>query len=108
MTFSSHNSIRGYESSRRDDLESFGYTLLYLAKGGWMPWTKYTKNNNISYDNKEKIIKDIKLKFSEEKLCKGLPNEFIDYMKYVKKLEFEQEPDYKYLLMIILKLLKLL
>ena len=97
MTFSSHNSIRGYESSRRDDLESFGYTLLYLAKGGWMPWTKYTNNNNISYDNKEKIIKDIKLKFSEEKLCKGLPNEFIDYMKYVKKLEFEQEPDYKYL-----------
>ena len=97
MTFSSHNSIRGYESSRRDDLESFGYTLLYLAKGGWMPWTKYTNNNNISYDNTEKIIKDIKLKFSEEKLCKGLPNEFIDYMKYVKKLEFEQEPDYKYL-----------
>ena len=97
MAFSSHNSIRGYESSRRDDLESFGYTLLYLAKGGWMPWTKYTNNNNISYDNKEKIIKDIKLKFSEEKLCKGLSNEFIDYMKYVKKLEFEQEPDYKYL-----------
>ena len=41
--FSSHNAIRGYESSRRDDLESFCYLLIYLAKCGWMPWKIYTK-----------------------------------------------------------------
>jgi len=31
--FTSGNSMKGYELSRRDDLESLGYTLLYLAKG---------------------------------------------------------------------------
>ena len=84
-----HNAIRGYESSRRDDLESFGYVLIYLAKGGWSPWNKYFKINNITQIELAKIITKIKLEISEENLCKGLPNEFIDYMKYVKKLEFE-------------------
>ena len=32
-----------------------------------------------------------------EDLCKDLPNEFYDYMKYVKKLNFESKPDYNYL-----------
>ena len=95
--FASHNAIRGYESSRRDDLESFGYVLIYLAKGGWSPWNKYFKINNITQIELAKIITKIKLEISEENLCKGLPNEFIDYMKYVKKLEFEQEPNYEYL-----------
>ena len=95
--FASHNAIRGYESSRRDDLESFGYMLIYLAKGGWTPWNKYYKIKNITPFELAKIITKIKLEISEENLCKGLPNEFIEYMKYVKKLEFEQEPDYKYL-----------
>ena len=95
--FASHNAIRVYESNRRDDLESFGYTLIYLAKSGWTPWNKYYKIKNITPFELAKIITKIKLEISEENLCKGLPNEFIEYMKYVKKLEFEQEPDYKYL-----------
>ena len=95
--FSSHNAIRGYEGSRRDDLESFGYMLIYFAKGGWTPWVKYLKMNNLSKNDKAKIITDIKLEISEENLCKGLPNEFVNYMKYVKNLEFEEEPNYEYL-----------
>ena len=35
--FSSCNAIKGYELSRRDDLESLGYALLYLANGLWLP-----------------------------------------------------------------------
>lgn len=31
-------------------------------------------------------------------LCKGLPQCFKDYMEHCKKLEFTQEPDYKYLI----------
>jgi len=95
--FSSHNAIRGYEGSRRDDLESFGYMLIYLAKGGWVPWMKILKMNNLSQIDKERIIIKTKMEISEENLCKGLPNEFVKYMKYVKNLEFEQEPNYQYL-----------
>ena len=32
-----------------------------------------------------------------EKICEGLPKEFIDYINYCRKLEFEQEPNYNYL-----------
>ena len=32
-----------------------------------------------------------------EKLCEGLPGEFLDYIKYVKKLLFEEDPDYLYM-----------
>ena len=32
-----------------------------------------------------------------ELLCRGLPGEIVEYMKYAKSLAFEQEPNYKYL-----------
>ena len=96
--------MREYEQSRRDDLESFGYVLIYLAKGLWSPWKKY---DNPSLNQKEsiKIITKMKMEISEESLCKGLPNEFISYMKYVKHLEFEADPDYKYLNSLFLSVL---
>ena len=96
LNYASLNTIKGYETSRRDDLESFGYMLICLAKGGWTPW-----KINESLKNKDDLIKNnikMKLQITEEILCKGLPNEFIHYMKYVKKLDFEQEPDYQYLI----------
>ena len=39
----------------------------------------------------------MKLAMNEEILCEGLPYEFVLYLKYVKNLKFEEEPDYKYL-----------
>ena len=96
LAFASCNVIKGYESSRRDDLESFGYMLIYLAKGGWTPWKKYSKINQIRKEIE--IISKMKLEISEENMCEGLPNEFIHYLKYVKKLDFEQKPDYQYLI----------
>ena len=97
LVFGSNNAKKGFECSRRDDLESFGYMLIYLAKGGWVPWMKYNNVNNMNKSEIEKMIIKTKMEISEENLCKGLPNEFIHYMKYVKKLDFEQEPDYQYL-----------
>ena len=91
--FLSINASRGYEQSRRDDLESLGYMYIYLAKGE-LPW------NRFQFSNKEMLIYNIfKLKQNMliEDLCKDLPNEFCDYMKYVRKLNFESKPDYDYL-----------
>jgi hypothetical protein len=31
-------------------------------------------------------------------LCKGLPSCFKEYMEHAKKLEFTQEPDYKFMI----------
>ena len=47
----------------------------------------------------------MKVEISEENLCKGLPDEFISYMKYVKHLEFEEDPDYNYLNSLFLSIL---
>ena len=30
-------------------------------------------------------------------MCKGFPKEFVDYINYTRNLEFEADPDYKYL-----------
>ena len=47
----------------------------------------------------------MKMETSEENFCQGLPNEFVSYMKYVKHLEFEEDPDYKYLNSLFLSVL---
>lgn len=40
---------------------------------------------------------DKKMNTPHEVMCKGLPNEFVAYMNYVKQLKFEEKPDYQYL-----------
>ena len=84
-----------YELSRRDDLESFGYMIIYLATN-YLPWIS---TQNLKLKNKILIEAIYKLKNSTtpEQLCKGLPEEFVELMKYIRNLEFEQDPDYNYL-----------
>ena len=36
-----------------------------------------------------------KLAYSPDILCSNLPEEFVKLLKYSRKLEFEQEPDYQ-------------
>jgi len=92
--YASKNALRGCEQSRRDDLESAGYVLIYLAKNGKLPW-KGLKNYN-KFERYYQIY-IIKKYIEPEKLCLGLPNEFCDYIKYVNRLKFEEEPNYQYL-----------
>ena len=91
--FLSLNVLKGYEQSRRDDLESLGYMYILLSKG-YLPWM------DLLSDNIEEILeytKKIKNNILIEDLCKDLPKEFCYYMNYVKNLNFEEKPDYEYL-----------
>jgi len=36
--FCSQNTLKWYDQSRRDDLESVGYSIIHLAKNGRLPW----------------------------------------------------------------------
>ena len=91
--YASVNALKGYDQSRRDDLESIGYVLAYLLRGN-LPWqgivvkTKEEKYAKILY--KKQYI-------SPEQLLEGYPIELVNYIKYCKNLEYEQEPDYNYL-----------
>ena len=81
----------GIEQSRRDDIEGIAYNLIYLAKGK-LPWQGVkTKNKK----EKHKKIMESKLAFTPDILCKDLPPEFVNLLKYARELEFEEKPEYK-------------
>jgi hypothetical protein len=63
----------GKTQSRRDDLESIGYVLIYFAKGR-LPWQGIKTGNNIK--EKYRKIRDSKMKTPVHVLCEGLPAQF--------------------------------
>ena len=93
VRFASANALRGGEQSRRDDLESIGYMIIYFMRGK-LPWQGVTGNKKM-----ERYLKIYKMKknVAPEDLCKSLPRQMTEYIKYVKGLEFEQDPDYNFL-----------
>ena len=88
------NAHRGFEQGRRDDIESIGYVLMYFLLGQ-LPWQglKVKKNE----DQFEKIAQK-KYTTSFEELTAGQPEEFLLYFKHVDNLEFEDKPNYVYLI----------
>nr|QLJ57725.1 casein kinase 1.5 [Laodelphax striatellus] len=91
--YMSVNTHLGREQSRRDDLEALGHMFVYFLRGS-LPW------QGIRVDNaKERYrqIKEIKRSTAIEVLCDGQPEEIATYMKYVKKLDFYEKPDYEWL-----------
>ena len=91
--YASINAHIGRELSRRDDLESIGYTLIYFLKGK-LPWQDVKGSNR---KEKYKKIKEMKLNMSVEKLCEGIPPCFAVYLNYVRNLNFAEAPSYKHL-----------
>lgn len=91
--YASVNAHKGMELSRRDDLESIGYVLLYFCKGS-LPWQGLQARSDLE---RYKLITEKKFSISVERLCHGLPDEFKDYLNYCRGLNFEEEPDYEFL-----------
>ena len=94
------NAHLGLELSRRDDLISIGYNLIYLLKGG-LPW------QGIKGKDRSNKLAQKKIQIPNDVLCSGLPNEFLHYLNYCKNLKFEERPDYKFLKGLFGKLLGL-
>lgn len=67
--FASLNSHLGSEQSRRDDMQSLGYLIVYLAKGR-LPWQKVRAK---SKHQKYQKIYELKDSHTPETLCAGLP-----------------------------------
>jgi serine/threonine protein kinase len=100
--FASINTLSGYTQSRRDDLESLGYVIVFIATGT-LPWA------NVQNDDKKALynrILEIKMQTTPEALCRGLPRQFEEYINYVRGMTFEQEPDYRYLRNLFLAVLQ--
>jgi len=95
VRYSPLNSHLGRELSRRDDLESVGYMLIYFIKGS-LPWQGLGQKT-MSREDKYRLIFECKQNTTIEQLCQGLPKEFKLYFEHVKSLGFDEKPNYNYL-----------
>jgi len=91
--YASIHTHMGIEQSRRDDLESLGYVLMYFNLGT-LPWQGLKAANK---RQKYERISEKKLSTPIEVLCKDFPAEFPTYLTYCRRLDFIQRPDYSYL-----------
>jgi serine/threonine protein kinase len=63
------NSHLGIEQSRRDDLESIGYVLIYFLRGN-LPWEKLEAQSKLE---KFRKIMETKINTPIDELCRGYP-----------------------------------
>jgi serine/threonine protein kinase len=88
--FASINAHLGVELSRRDDIESFAYILIYFMRGS-LPWQGGLGDRRDSFVQKKKQNVPVDV------MCEGLPEEFKHLLKYARALRFSERPDYDYL-----------
>lgn len=91
VRYASVHAHLGRTASRRDDLESLAYTLIFLLRGR-LPWQGYQG------DNKGFLVCKKKMATSPEMLCCFCPQPFKQFLEFVVNLKFDEEPNYSKLI----------
>lgn len=99
--FASRNAHFCNSLSRRDDLESLAYTLAFLYKGS-LPWSSFQNKMKRNYFELGKI----KQYWIEKGVFPDMPVEFQHFVEYIRKLSFEETPNYKFLSNLLLDMAK--
>ncbi|MBA0622411.1 hypothetical protein Godav_007958, partial [Gossypium davidsonii] len=87
VRYASVHAHLGRTGSRRDDLESLAYTLIFLLRGR-LPWQGYQG------ENKGFLVCKKKMATSPETLCCFCPAPFRQFVEHVVNLKFDEEPNY--------------
>ncbi|XP_076900049.1 casein kinase 1-like protein HD16 isoform X2 [Bidens hawaiensis] len=87
IRYASVHAHLGRTGSRRDDLESLAYTLIFLIKGR-LPWQGYQGNN------KSFLLCKKKMATSPELMCCFCPAPFKQFLEAVTNMKFDEEPNY--------------
>uniref|UniRef100_A0A7S3H2P7 Casein kinase I n=1 Tax=Spumella elongata TaxID=89044 RepID=A0A7S3H2P7_9STRA len=91
--YASINNHLGVEQSRRDDLESVAYILIYFIRGQ-LPWQGLKSNKP---EHKYRLILQKKQQVPIAQLCQGCPSQFAEFLAYTRALKFDATPDIPYL-----------
>ena len=91
LRYASINIHVGMAPSRRDDMESLAYMLIYFARGS-LPW-QGLKNVKSGEAHKERIG-EIKIGTSVKSLCNGIPSVLGEYLELARGLKFAEKPNY--------------
>lgn len=98
--YASVNTHVGVRQSRRDDLESVAYILIYFLNGE-LPWQGIKAKTK---SEKKEKIKISKKNFDIVNQCehyKNIPGELIEILEYTKNLKFFEKPNYDYIVMLL-------
>uniref|UniRef100_A0A7N2KLL1 non-specific serine/threonine protein kinase n=1 Tax=Quercus lobata TaxID=97700 RepID=A0A7N2KLL1_QUELO len=87
VRYASVHAHLGRTASRRDDLESLAYTLIFLHRGR-LPWQGYQG------DNKSFLVCKKKMATSPEMLCCFCPPPLKQFLEIVVNMKFDEEPNY--------------
>lgn len=98
--YASIDAQKQYTTSRKDDLESLGYILVYFLKSR-LPWQQVPKAgggpNGITAKQRKERILEIKMSTKVSEICSGLPFEFQQFLIYCRSLGFDEQPNYCHL-----------
>ena len=92
--FSSVNADCGCSQSRRDDIESFGYMIVFLATGT-LPWIGLRSLGALNSWHQR--VANCKAKTPISVLTANLPSEFGKIISYARSLKYDDSPNYDYL-----------
>jgi len=99
VRYASLNAHRGFEQSRRDDLETLFYTMAFLVVPS-LPWQNLGPIRGKDKADARRVQRNAVMAAKEKKiesLLAQLPPKFGSYYRYVRTLPFADRPNYKFL-----------
>lgn len=106
IRYISLNVHEGDVYSRRDDIVSIMYVIIYLIKGN-LPWMGLVAKKG-DMRTKDQLVYSVKSKVTTAELCEGIPYLFKKLLDYSYTLDFEEKPDYSYMIRQCKNLIKIL
>lgn len=108
----------GWEHSRRDDLVSLGYSIIYMLESDYLPWLHITAGKDLaenagnsrpeeSDSDTCRDIAQMQIEIPLPELCRTMPR-METFFRYVEGLKYEAKPDYDYVREIIFDCLSIM